>query len=215
LLERRDDRTDVDDRLRSDRVDVLGRHPLADDPLHAVETDAERLLDQLARRPETAVAEVLVLVELAPDRVSRKLSGVGRIVLRVLRNAELRGEVDETLDEGDDVLGRQDPDVVRNADAETLVELVAADPRQVVALRIEEQRPEEVPSVVERRRLARTLFLEHLDQRLLLARRGILLERVLDVDRPVEELEDLLVGRRVELEAGRRVLGGSAPQKRD
>ena len=65
LLQRGDDRADVDDRLRSDRVDVLGRHPLADDALHAVETDAERLLDQLARRAEAAVAEVLVLVELA------------------------------------------------------------------------------------------------------------------------------------------------------
>src|SRR5207247_10529482 len=65
LLERRDDRTDVDDRLRRDRVDVLRRHPLAHDALHAVQADAERLLDQLADRPQPAVAEVLVLVELA------------------------------------------------------------------------------------------------------------------------------------------------------
>ena len=64
LLQRGHDRTDVDDRLRRDRVDVLGRHPLADDALHAVEADPERLLDQLAGRAEAAVAEVLVLVEL-------------------------------------------------------------------------------------------------------------------------------------------------------
>ena len=64
LLQRRHDRADVDDRLRRDRVDVLGRHPLADDALHAVETDPERLLDQLAGGAQAAVAEVLVLVEL-------------------------------------------------------------------------------------------------------------------------------------------------------
>ena len=64
LLQRRDHGPDVDDRLRRDRVDVLGRHPLADDALHPVEADAERLLDQLAGRAQAPVAEVLVLVEL-------------------------------------------------------------------------------------------------------------------------------------------------------
>src|SRR5213079_3176314 len=59
LLQRRDDRTDVDDRLRRDRVHVLGRHPLTDDALHPVETDAERFLDQLTNRAQAAVAEVL------------------------------------------------------------------------------------------------------------------------------------------------------------
>src|SRR6266699_97156 len=48
LLQRRDHGPDVDDRLRRDRVDVLRGHPLADDALHPVEPDAERLLDQLA-----------------------------------------------------------------------------------------------------------------------------------------------------------------------
>ena len=70
LLQRRDHRADVDDRLRRDRVDVLRRHPLADDTLHPVQTDAERLLDQLARRAQAPVAEVLVLVELAPHGIA-------------------------------------------------------------------------------------------------------------------------------------------------
>ena len=72
LLQRRHDRADVDDRLRRDRVDVLRRHPLADDALHPVEADAERLLHQLARRAQPAVAEVLVLVQLAADRIARE-----------------------------------------------------------------------------------------------------------------------------------------------
>ena len=216
LLQRRHDRPDVDDRLRRDRVDVLRRHPLADDPLHAVEADAERLLDQLARRAQAAVAEVLVLVQLAADRLARQARGLGRVVLRVLRHLELRRHVDESADEGDDVLGRQDARVLGHLDAEPLVELVAADLRQVVALRVEEERAEQVPRVVERRRLARALLLEHLDERLLLAGGGILLERVLDVDarRLVEEVQDRLVRRRVELEPGRRVLGRERAQQR-
>jgi hypothetical protein len=60
------------------------------------------------------------------------------------------------------------------------------------------------------------LLLEDLDQRLLLTRGRVLLERVGDVDRVAEELENRLVGAGVELEAGRRVLGGeSAQQRRD
>ncbi len=75
LLQRGDDRPDVDDRLRRDRVDVLGRHPLADDALHAVEADAERLLDQLAGGAQAPVAEVLVLVELLV-RIGSRLSAI-------------------------------------------------------------------------------------------------------------------------------------------
>ena len=70
LLQRRHDRADVDDRLRRDRVRVLGRETLADDALHPVQTDPERLLDQLADGAQPAVAEVLVLVEVILDRLA-------------------------------------------------------------------------------------------------------------------------------------------------
>src|SRR5947209_1605915 len=107
LLQRRHDRPDVDDRLRRDRVDVLGRHPLAHDALHAVEPDAERLLDQLARRAQAPVAEVLVLVELGRDRPAVEADRVCGVVLRLLRDADLVRQRDELLDEREDVLRRQ------------------------------------------------------------------------------------------------------------
>ena len=206
LLQRGHDRPDVDDRLRRDRVDVLGRHPLADDALHAVETDPERLLDQLAGGAEAAVAEVLVLVELRRDRAAVEADRVGGEVLGVIRDADVVRERDELLDEREDVLRRQDAAVVGHVHAEALVQLVAADLGQVVALGIEEERAQQVARVVERRRLARTLLLEDLDQRLLLARGRVLVERRLDEVRVVEQLEDGLVGARVEREAGGRVL---------
>src|ERR671928_97522 len=110
-------------------------------------------------------------------------------------DAEAVRQLDELLHEREDVLGREDADVLRHVDAEPLVQLVAADLRQVVALRVEEERAQEVPRVVERRRLTRPLLLEHLDEGLLLAGGGVLVERVGDVERVVEELEDLLVRR--------------------
>ena len=57
------------------------------------------------------------------------------------------------------------------------VQLVAADLREVVALGVEEQRAQQGARVLERRRLARALLLEDLDQRLVLALGDVLLER--------------------------------------
>ena len=71
LLQRRHDGADVDDRLRRDRVGVLGGEALAHDALHAVEADPEGLLDQLADGAQAAVAEVLVLVEVLGDGLAR------------------------------------------------------------------------------------------------------------------------------------------------
>ena len=77
------------------------------------------------------------------------------------------------------------------------VELVAPDARKVIALGVEEQLVEQRLGVVDARRLARTLLLEQLDQRALFGARdlGVGLDRVADVQRVLEQLEDLLVGR--------------------
>ena len=50
-------------RLRGDRLDVLGGHALAHDPLHAGQADADLVLDQLADRADAAVGEVVLVVE--------------------------------------------------------------------------------------------------------------------------------------------------------
>ena len=229
LLQRRHDRADVDDRLRRDRVDVLGRHALAHDALHAVEADAEGLLDELADVAQPAVAEVLVLVELVRDRIALEVARVVGVVLGVVRDAEHVGQRDELARERQDVARGQHAHVHRDRRVAALrvvpavqaqVELVAADLREVVALGIEEERAQERARVVQRRRLAGALLLEHLDQRLVGARRDVLLERVADVEvlflglRIAEEIDDGLVGRRVHDEAGRRVLVRERAQQR-
>ncbi len=96
LLERCHDGTDVDDGLRSDRVGVLGGEALAHDALHAVQADAEGLLDELADGAQTAVAEVLVLVEVLSDGLARHAHGLSGVVLdlhlAVLGQAEALGQ---------------------------------------------------------------------------------------------------------------------------
>ena len=199
LLQRRHDRADVDDRLRRDRVLVLGGEALADDALHPVEADAEGLLDELADGAQAAVAEVLVLVEAVGDRLARQRDGLGRVVLdldlAVLGDAEELGQGDELLDQREDVVVRQRAGLEVDVEAQARVELVAADAREVVALGVEEELVEQRVGGVDRRRLARALLLEELDERALLGLRrlGVALDRVADVERVVEELGDLLV----------------------
>ena len=80
---------------------------------------------------------------------------------------------------------------------EARVELVAPDARQVIALGVEEQLVEQRLGVVDRRRLAGALLLEQLDQCALFGagRLSVGLDRVANVQRVLEQLEDLLVGR--------------------
>ena len=95
LLDRGDDRADVDQRLRRDRLDVLGGHALAHDALHAAEADAHLVLDQLADAADAAVGEVVLVVE-----------AVARLLL---------DEVEHVADRGDDLVGLQHVLVVGRA----------------------------------------------------------------------------------------------------
>ena len=64
LLDRGDHRSNVDQGLRRDRLDVLSRHPLPDDPLHPGQAHPDLVLDELAHRAQPAVAEVVDVVGL-------------------------------------------------------------------------------------------------------------------------------------------------------
>ena len=92
---------------------------------------------------------------------------------------------------------RERPHVEVDVQVQAAVELVAADAREVVALRVEEQLVQQRARIVDRRRLARALLLEQLDQRALLGARDlrVRIDRVADVQAVVKELEDLFVGR--------------------
>ena len=165
LLDRRDHRSDVDQGRRSDGLDVLGGHALAHDPLHAGQTDADLVLDQLADAADAAVGEVVLIVEPVAvgarcqvEQVGRRREDLAPAQHRLvdLGHVELAGELGEQLLEALD-LG-----------AELAVQLVAADPAEVVAARFEEGVVEVVARRVGRGGLSRTSTLVDLDQRLLL-----------------------------------------------
>ena len=156
------------DRLRVDQVVrhggrhfLVDRHLFLDRALHADQPDAELVLEQLADRADAPVAEVIDVVH----------------VLRVLP------QLQQVLDHLVEVLRVQDLLVERRVQPELRVQLQAADPREVVLLRVEEHVLEERPRAVERRRIARPQAAVDLDQRLLVRADRILLQRLAD-DRP-------------------------------
>ncbi len=95
LLDGGDDRPDVDQGLRRDRLDVLGGHALTHDTLHTGETRTDLVLDQLADVAQTAVAEVVDVVGLDDD--------LGAVLAGRLGLAGV--QLDQVLDGGDDVVG--------------------------------------------------------------------------------------------------------------
>ena len=177
LLDRRDHGPDVDQRLRRDRLDVLGRHALAHDPLHAAEADTQLVLDQLADRAHPAVAEVVdvvgevagvAVVQLHEVRDRREDVGLReREVAAAALDVRVGDREVEALEAEERVLLRQ-----------LLRDLVPADLRLVVTLGVEEQVLEQRTRGVGRGRFARAQLAVDVDERFVDARRVVLLERV-------------------------------------
>ena len=167
LADRCRDRTHVDQGGRGDGLGVLRGHALADDALHAGQANPDLVLDQLADRTQAAVAEVVDVVDL--DRDLHALRGGHGALARV--------QADEVLDRGEDVfLGQGHVAVGVATEAELAVDLVAADLRQVVALRAEEGVLQQGLRGVAGRGLARTLLAVDLQQGLVRVLDAILLE---------------------------------------
>src|SRR6185369_7693300 len=157
LLDRRDHRLGVDQVVRHRGVDVLmHRHLLLDRPLHAHQADAELVLQQLAHRTHTPVAQVVDVVD-PPD---------------VLLQAQ------QVFDDTEEVVGRQGLLVDRHLGVQLDVELEASDPREVVALGVEEHAVEERAGALQGRRIARPHAAVDLDQRFLRVLGGVLGQRV-------------------------------------
>src|SRR4029453_16427267 len=166
LLHRCHDRADVDEGVRRRLVDLLDRHALADDALHAEQADAERVLDQLAVGADPAVAEMVdVVLRMQPPVALDQVAHDGRDVFL-----------------GDGALLALELEAEARRDAvELLIELVAADPTEVVPPEVEEEALDELAGVLTRGRVARTQLLIDLDQGLGLGLGEVLVERAGDV----------------------------------
>ena len=145
---------------------------------------AELVLDQLADGADAAVAEVVdVVLGCSPRLHSMSWPTMAAMSSRVIVR-----------------LSRSSSMPIRCGGAvELLVELVAADPAEVVAAEVEEQALDQRARVVTRRRVARAQLLVDLEQRLVRRPGDVLVERGrdervlgVDVDRR-EQRRDLVV----------------------
>src|SRR5436190_2882552 len=171
LLDHGRHRLVVDELLRHQRLDVLETHALLDGALHAHETDAVLVLDQLADGAHAAVAQVVDVVDLA---------------VAVL-------ELDEVADDLQDVLAAQRPLIEGHVDLELVVQLEASHAREVVTLGVEEEVVEEGGRGLRGGRIARTQPAVDLEDRVLGLLDLVLEERVAErgTDVGVLEEEDL------------------------
>ena len=147
--------------------EVADGHALLDDPLHADQSHAELVLEQLTDGAHAAVAEVVDVV---------------RLTVAVV-------ELDDLADDRHEVLVVEDPAILVPralarlflTDAEVLVELEPADLGEIEAACVEEERVEQVARILDRGRIARADLAVQLDERLLDGRAAVLLERRGDV----------------------------------
>ena len=144
LLDGGNDGADVDEGLRRDGLDILGGHALANHALHARQARADLILDQLTDGAQAAIAEVVDVIGLDLDLATRSLChGLPGVQAR------------DVLDRGRDVFLAERALAERLIQAKLLVDLVATDLGQVVALRIEVEVVEKRAGVLQRGGLAR------------------------------------------------------------
>ena len=93
LLDGGHDRADVDQGLRRDRLDVLGGHTLANHTLHTGQTCADLVLDQLANRTQTAIAEVIDIVGLQAHERAIGIDELGFIGVQAHQVLDRRHDV--------------------------------------------------------------------------------------------------------------------------
>ena len=162
LFDRGNNGADVDQRLRRDRLDVLGGHALADHPLHTAETDPNLILDQLTHRADAAVGEVVLVVESVTGFGADKVQQVGTRCQHFGRREHGQVDFGPVKCEAERLLDSRD------LGAELAVELVPADTAEVVATVLEECGAEVVAGRFDRWRFARADALVDLEQRLVL-----------------------------------------------
>src|SRR5690606_10164531 len=186
----------VDQGLRRDGLDVLRGHALADDALHARQTGADLVLDQLADSADTAVAEVVDVVDRDADLglLARADAGEG-LVASV--------QAHQVLDRRDDGLGDEIRGGQRAGATELLVDLVATHLGEVVALRVEVEAVQQRAGGLGGDLLTRTQLAVDVAQRVFLGEDGVLGQGVLDGGEAGELGEDLLAGHAQRLEEDR------------
>ena len=126
----------------SQRIGFTDGHPFLDDPLETVQTHTNLVLQEFTDRPHAAVAKVVDVIEAGA--------------------ADIQLQVDQVIEGREHVLMGEGAHRVWDGEAELLVDLVAADPTEVVALGIEETGLQQLLTTTHRGGLTRPQFLVEL-----------------------------------------------------
>ena len=124
---------------------LVDRHLFLYGPLHSNQADAELVFQQLAHRTDTAVSEMVDVVDL-PDILAK---------------------FEQVFDDSIEVRRLEDPLVKRRCQVQLDIEFQASDSREVILACVEEHTFEQRSSRLQCRRIARTQFAVDLDQRFL------------------------------------------------
>ena len=153
-------RTDVDQRLGGDGLNVLGGHAFTHDTLHTAETDPHLILDQLTDAADAAIGEVILIVE------AIALVGICQVQQVGTRGKDLsRREHVQLIGRNLDVDAEQITDLL-DLHMQLAIELVTAHLGEVVALGIEEGVFEVGTGRLDGGRLAGAGLLVYLDEAL-------------------------------------------------
>src|SRR5690606_30807592 len=117
-------------RLRRDRLDVLGRHALANHALHAGKPRTHLVLNELTDRANAAVTEVVNVIHVEADVNLLALARTRNRLLLIVQS-------NKVLDRGNDVFLAQHRARQPSLNAKLAVDLVTTNLREVIALRVE------------------------------------------------------------------------------
>ena len=118
LLDRRHQGLGIDQLCWGQRIGFSDGHPFLDDPLETVQTHTNLVLQEFTHGTHAAVAEVVDVIEAGA--------------------ADIKLQVDQVIEGGEHVLMGEGAHRIGDGETQLLVDLVAADPTEVVALGIEE-----------------------------------------------------------------------------
>ena len=176
LLDSCHDGADVHQGLRGDSVHILGGHALTNHALHTRQTGTDLVLNKLTHGADTAVAEVVNIVDIDLEGDFLAVTDAGDGGLTCVQSAEVTNHLSDVVLAQNGSLGG----IHGNVHTELTVQLVTTNLRQVVAARGEVHVVQQTLSRFNRRGFARTQLAVDIQQSLVAVLNGVLLQGCTD-----------------------------------
>ncbi|CAB4650084.1 unannotated protein [freshwater metagenome] len=187
LFNRRNHGAHVDEGLRRNGLNVLGRHTLANHALHSGETSTNLVLNQLTDGTNTTVTEVVDVINIETDVDLLARAGARNRGVTLVKG-------NQVLDGRDNVVNGENRGVQRQFKTELAVDLVTTNLREVVALGVEVEVVNQQTSRLSSNLLTWTQFAVDVLQGFFLGEDGVLLQGLKHGRETSEVLRDFFAG---------------------